>query len=85
MNVPVYDNTGKLVTDADILLDNAVLQVKSGGGKGLGGQILRTEAATDLPVIGYGPTLKPSVVKGAEKAGSLITTSEELLLEVVKP
>ena len=85
VNVPIYDATGKLVTDADILLNNAVLQIKSGGGKGLGGQLLRTQAASALPVIGYGPTLKPSVVTGAQKAGSLVTTSEELLLEIIKP
>ncbi len=85
VNVPMYDTTGKLVTDADILLDNAVLQIKSGGGKGMAGQLLRTQGATDLPVIGYGPTLKPSVVSGAERAGSLITTDKDLLLEVIKP
>ena len=73
----------ELVTDADILLKNAVLQIKSGGRKGLAGQLRRTEAATDLPVIGFGPTLKGSVVKEAGRQGSLITRSLDDLLDVI--
>ena len=61
VNVPVRNAAGQLVTDADILLQNAVIQVKSGGGKGLTSQLIRTEQATGLPTIGYGPTLKPSL------------------------
>ncbi len=85
VNVPLYNDAGRLVTDADILLKNAVLQVKSGAGRGMPGQLLRTEGVTDLPVIGYGPFLKHGTVKAAERAGRLITTDERLLLEVVKP
>lgn len=33
VNVSIRDENGNLVTDADILLKNAVIQVKSGGGK----------------------------------------------------
>ena len=73
------------MTDLDILLKNAVIQVKSGGGKGLTTQVLVTEQATQLPTIGYGPTLKSSVVKGIQKAGGLVTTDESLLIELVKP
>jgi hypothetical protein len=67
VNVPVRIAAGQLVTDADILLQNAVIQVKSGGGKGMTSQLGRTEKATGLPTIGYGPTLKPSVVNGINK------------------
>jgi hypothetical protein len=85
VNVPVRNAAGQLVTDADILLQNAVIQVKSGGGKGMTSQLVRTEQATGLPTIGYGPTLKPSVVNGINKGGGLVTTDEALLIEVVKP
>jgi hypothetical protein len=85
VNVPLYDAAGNLVTDADILLKNAVIQVKSGAGKGLTSQLARTQAATTLPVIGYGPALGGSVVRGILRAGGLVTRDAELLLKVVAP
>ncbi len=85
VNVPVRNAAGQLVTDADIQLQNAIIQVKSGGGKGLTSQLLRTEQATGMPTIGYGPTLKPSVVRSINQAGGLVTTDQGLLIEVVKP
>jgi hypothetical protein len=85
VNVPVRNAAGQLVTDADIQLQNAIIQVKSGGGKGLTSQVLRTEQATGMPTIGYGPTLKPSVVRSINQAGGLVTTDKGLLIEVVKP
>jgi len=74
VNVPLRDAQGKLVTDADILLDNAVLQVKSGNARGLPGQLLRTESATDLPVIGFAPNGRAGTLRAAEKNGSLVTS-----------
>ena len=53
------------MTDADVLLKNAVIQVKSGGGKGMTSQLSRTEQATGLPTLGYGPDLKPSILKNS--------------------
>jgi hypothetical protein len=47
-----------------------VVQVKSGGGKGLAGQVQRTEGATAKPVIGYAPEAKPSVIKEAQHRGN---------------
>jgi hypothetical protein len=85
VNVPVRNSAGQLITDVDILCKNCALQVKSGGGKGLMSQLQVTEQATGLPTIGYGPTLKPSVVKGIQNAGGLVTRDEALLIEVVKP
>lgn len=86
VNVPLKDKVGNIATDADILLENAVIQVKGGGGKGLTSQVMtKTPKGTDLPVIGYGPALKGSVVKGIEKSGGLVTTNETLLIEVIKP
>jgi len=43
---------GSIVTDADIVTGNAIIQVKSGGGKGLGDHVARTEAATGTVTIG---------------------------------
>ena len=80
VNVPIRDAAGRLVTDADILLKNGVVQVKSGGGKGLTSQLQRTEQATGLPTIGYGPDLKPSILRGCAA-----TNCERTLIEVVKP
>jgi Pretoxin HINT domain len=85
VNVPIRNAAGELVTDTDILLQNAAIQVKSGGGKGLAAQLVRTEEATGLPTIGFGPTLKPSVVKNIQNYVGLVTKDEALLLEVVKP
>jgi hypothetical protein len=85
VNVPIRNAAGQIVTDADILLNNAVIQVKSGGGKGLTSQVLRTEQASGLPTIGFGPTLKPSVIKSIQRAGGLVTKDEALLIKLVAP
>ncbi len=51
------------------MLDNAVIQVKSGGGKGLTSQVMtKTPRGTDLPVIGYGPDLKGECSQGNRKS-----------------
>lgn len=80
VNVPVRDTAGNMVTDADILLKNAVIQVKSGGGKGMTSQLQRTEQATGLPTLGYGPDLKQSILKNSASTNDLQT-----LIDVVKP
>ncbi|MBI2571595.1 MAG: hypothetical protein HYV63_31685, partial [Candidatus Schekmanbacteria bacterium] len=85
VNVPITDATGMLVTDADILLRNAAIQVKSGSGAGLTRQVLVTESATGLPTIGYGPRLGGSVLRGIQQSGGLVTRDEKLLIEVVRP
>jgi hypothetical protein len=85
VNVPLYNDVGKLVTDADILLQNAIIQVKTGGGKSLANQLFRTQQVTDLPVLGYGPTLKGSVVTQVQREGGYVTTNVSTLLEVIKP
>ena len=84
VNKKVYRNDGSLLTDFDIETRNAVIQVKSKG-KGLTKQMAATETATSKVVIGYGPKLKPSVVKSIERKGGLVTKDESLLLDVLKP
>ena len=73
--------TGKTITDFDIETDNAVIQVKSGGGKGLTTQMKNTSTATSKEVIAYGPKLKPSVIKNVEEAGYKVFTTEKELID----
>lgn len=77
VNVPRRaDNS--LITDADILLNNGIIiQVKSGGGKGLTSQMSRTETGTGLKTIGYGPDLKPSIIQNSN--GKATKSLEELI------
>jgi hypothetical protein len=85
VNVPMQNLAGQLVTDADILLRNAVVQVKSGSGTGLTSQLVRTQSVTSLPVIGYGPTLGGALVRGIQRAGGLVTRDRQLLIRIVVP
>ncbi|MBI1924543.1 hypothetical protein HYR99_09860 [Candidatus Poribacteria bacterium] len=81
----IKDDSGNVVAEFDIVTKNAVIEVKSGSGQGLSGQLTKEQQHTDKPVIGYGPDLKPSVVKQAEKDGHLVTTERNILLEVIQP
>jgi len=85
VKVPMTNAAGRVVTDADILLQNAAIQVKSGAGKGLTTQLLNTQAATNLPVIGYGPQLGGSVFRGIQANGGLVTRDAQLLIDIVAP
>jgi hypothetical protein len=78
----VYRLDGSIITDYDIELDNIVIQVKSGSGKKLTTQMIRTQASTGKTVIGYTPDLNPSsaLVRGARAAGfEVFTTWDDLL------
>lgn len=84
VNVPVYDADGNKVTDADILLDAAIVQVKSGGGKKLAGQVVRTHRVTAMRVIAYGPDLKGSVVRGIRDKGFEVYEDAASLIEALR-
>ena len=83
VNKDVYRPNGTKLTDFDIELDNIVIQVKSGGAKGLTSQITETATGTTKTVIGYAPNLNPSsaLVKGAKAQGIDVFTSLDDLLE----
>ena len=84
VNVPLQSALG--TTDADILLQNAVIQVKSGGSaQGLLLQLQKSEAATGLPSIGFGPNLPANSLRTLSQQGGLVTADRNLLLQVVKP
>ncbi|MFE9609850.1 RHS repeat-associated core domain-containing protein [Streptomyces sp. NPDC006012] len=85
VNVPVNRADGSTLTDFDIELKNAVIQVKAGPGKGAGAQVTRTQEGTDKPVIVYGPKLRPAVVKEVNSRGGIGVTSMDDLLSVIAP
>jgi RHS repeat-associated protein len=86
VNVPLRNAAGNLVTDADILLRNSVIQVKSGGSaQGLLRQLQHSEAATGLPSIGFGPNLPSNSLRTLSQQGGLVTRDEQLLLQFIKP
>jgi hypothetical protein len=84
VNVPLLNAAGE-EKEIDILLKNAVIEVKSGRGAGLTSQLAKAQALTDLPVIGYGPQLGVHVVRGIRAAGGLVTRDAQLLIDVVAP
>ncbi|MBF0503106.1 MAG: hypothetical protein HQM09_23470 [Candidatus Riflebacteria bacterium] len=86
VNVPLRDAAGNLLTDADILLQNAVIQVKSGGSaQGLLRQLNNSEAVTGLPSIGFAPNLPGNSLRSLSQQGGLVTADESLLLQLIKP
>ena len=85
VNRKIRDTRGRVVTEIDIELQNANIQVKSGSGKGLTCQVVKTQAISDKPIIAFGPNLGRHVQRSAERQGVLVTTDENLLLEVIQP
>jgi len=68
----------------DIEPDNAVIQVKSGGGKGLTRQLKNTSTITMKEVIVYVPDAKPSIIKAALENGYNFFTNVSDLINYSK-
>lgn len=91
VNKIVFDPvTGKRVTDLDIVLENAVIQVKSGDPGNLIDQIQKSEKATGLPTIGFGKKVRGGFLStkvGENFVGEelLVTSDKEILFEVIQP
>ncbi|ULO09514.1 RHS repeat-associated core domain-containing protein [Paenibacillus sp. 19GGS1-52] len=85
VNKNVYRPDGTKLTDYDIELDNAIIQVKSGSGKGATGQASRTASSSNKEVIIYLPDQSPNaaVVKGAQKEGFKVFTNQDDLINYV--
>lgn len=81
VNVKAYRDDGTTLTDFDIELTDIVIQVKSGGGKGLVDQLLRTSTGTDKTVIAYGPNIKGTIYKNAVSNGYMVFRNEEELFD----
>ncbi|WMX48818.1 ricin-type beta-trefoil lectin domain protein [Streptomyces roseicoloratus] len=88
VEIKIVGADGKDITDFDIVTRNAVIQVKTGTGKGSMKDHTRYESATDYPVISFiwpSKKLKPTVVQGQQRAGQMVTTDLEELLAVIAP
>lgn len=83
--VDVVGADGQVLTDFDIVTRNAVVQVKTGSGKGALKQALRTQSLTDYPVIVYLPQGRGSVIKSLEQAGIMVTRDKNVLMDVLAP
>ena len=83
VNKVVYRPDGSILTDLDIELDNIVIQVKAGGGKGLTKQLVNSANNTGKIAIGYVPDIKPSVLKEANKKGFQVFKNTEDLIEFI--
>ncbi|CAM5631337.1 Hint domain-containing protein [Streptomyces fimicarius] [Streptomyces griseus] len=83
--VDIVGANGKALTDFDIVTRNAVVQVKTGSGKGALKQALRTQSLTDYPVIVYLPQGRGSVIKSLEQAGIMVTRDKNVLLDALAP
>ena len=84
VNRVIKDLNGRIITDLDIELNNIIIQVKSGGGKGLSTQLQNTANATSKIVVGYGPSIKPSVIKGAQANGFSVFANVDDLFNFIK-
>jgi hypothetical protein len=77
VNKKVYRADGTPLTDYDIELNNAIIQVKQGGGKGATKQAINTASSTSKEVIVYLPDQNTcvAVVKGLQKEGFKVFTN----------
>lgn len=89
VNFPVNKpGTTNSATDFDIVLSNAVIQVKSGTGKGATKQVTTTMSLSEsdgLPVIAYLPDSGPHVKQSVDAAGGIAVDNLDDLIELVRP
>ena len=83
VNRNIYRSDGSILTDLDIELDTIVIQVKSGGGKGLTTQLINSADGTGKIAVGYAPNIKPSVFKEATNSGFNVFTNMDDLIEFI--
>ena len=86
VNKKVYRADGTPLTDYDIEFNNAIIQVKQGGGKGATKQAINTASSTSKEVIVYLPDQNAgaAVVKGLQKEGFKVFTNQQDLLNYLK-
>jgi hypothetical protein len=89
VNEIIQDSSGLTITDIDIETQNAIIQVKSGTGGGLGRQItssMRPEVnPTGKPVIGYAPRMSRHVIREVDGRGGIATGDLRTLLDILAP
>lgn len=84
VNKIVYRTDGTILTDYDIVLNDMIIQVKSGGGKGLTKQLIASTESSGKIAIGYVPDIKPSVYKEATRNGYKVFTNLDDLINSIK-
>ena len=84
VNKDIYRDDGSLWTDLDIELDSIVIQVKAGGGNRLLKQLIASQESTGKISVGYGPKLKPYIIKSVEAQGFKVFTKIEDLLMFIQ-
>ena len=70
--------------EVDIVLDNALVQVKGGNARGLVGQITGTADSTGQVVIGYAPDIPSAAWASAARQGIAIARTHEELVMIVR-
>lgn len=82
INRKFYNASGKELTDADLLLPNVVVEVKSGANYDKWvTQLPEIQKATGLPVILFAPDLKKSYADAIKAKGYKIFTKEQDLID----
>lgn len=67
----------------NIDLGSLIVQVKGGNARGLTGQVLRTQASTGTPTVGYAPGISDAAWRNAAQQGiPILRTPDELLAYV---
>ena len=69
--------------EMDIVMDTLLIEVKSGSGTGITGQVLKTMKATGQTVIGYAPDAPYGMLKAARLRGLYIAGTPEELIQLV--
>lgn len=77
-------SNGQAITDADILLTNGIVQVKSGSTSGLLGQVQKSVSLGLGTVYAYAPRMTSSLEKQIISAGGVPVTTENALVQAVK-
>ena len=85
VNVDALRSDGTKLTDYDIkLTDGTIIQVKSGGGKGLTSQMDATAAATGQRVIAYGPDLGGTLERSLKQRGYEVYRDPQSLINALR-
>ena len=80
----IRGKSGLIKTDFDIELDDLVIEVTQGGGKGKASQILnKIQPETSKNVVIFGPNLRPSVQKELANRGIKFFIKEENLISFI--
>ena len=86
VNEPLFNAVGEQVTDADILLRNGVIQVKSGQtAQNILRQLQVSEQTTGLPALGYAPNFSNTLLRNLSRMGGFVTNDRAALVAAIAP